>query len=1210
MKHVIYAVYGLIFSIITVAILCSLPDEPTDSPANAGIGLFIKNQSSEQGPIPVNQGDSTEIGLALYLSKYFQKVNATSSCNGVSNNIIIPDSKKSLDTVHFGIRFNTPGPCTVVVNVAMKNEHYKDLTDRLPFYVKSGQSDNGQPSTNEQPSGNQPGNPQQPQLTPSIVKAPSSVIAGSPDTFAFSVDNRNRADKLKLELVNASGLDPAVFSVVKSGPDSVLVAVAASASGATIPTKICVKTSNSVRSDTTCYPVSFIDKNVALWSQTTATLNATEGKPVTLDLRPIFVKPQSGIAVFSTDIGVMGPDTVWQWTPAWGNKAATASATITANKDNTSQGLKVTITISDGDSTKPSIKLFNEALNGKKVSAPQITVDCIVKDDASGIGTVTMTTKGGQPVNASLQKDSIYSATISGLVSGQATEITVTATDKSRRKNSATFVFPVTYDPTMKDEEPPTMVQNSGPESGSRVSAASGSLVFTITDQSKIDSVWWALNTVPVGKVAAQGDNKYTIPYTFKTFGINTITIYAQDASANHKLATKEITLTYNTKPSDITATAPANNAVDVDTLPTFTWNGGNDSDGDPVAFKVMYGQAANSLSSPTEEVKENKITLTAANKLSLATTYFWQVIGISSSKTASDTIKSQVLSFKTIMGVKPEIASQPKPTVSANEGEALKMSVEAKGNPPPTYQWYKDDSPVPGQTSAEFNKGSVTKDDAGTYYVKITNGIGEPTLSAKAVVTVHLKPVISDDPTAVTVKEGESATFSIRATGEGTLSYQWLSNGQPINQANTATYTLKQAVVTDDQKKFSCIVGNQVGKDTSNTASLTVTPLPLYTVTFDMDGGSPSVPSQNIKEGGKATQPIANPTKTGCQFDSWVSANSSTPFNFNTTIITSNITIKAKWIQMYTLTYNNNYATGNAPASQTVKAGSTVTVAYPPSTMTKTGNSFNGWCMDFSGSGTHYKGGEQITINSDITLYAQWQIVQYTVTFNANNNTTSQTFTIDAGSSLGSKFPSDPIKSGNTFKGWFTSSGSPFDRSTQVSGNVIVTAKWEQSNFTIVLNCSGGGSMNSINVPAGTSVTLPHQLCDTRCSVFNGWSTNSSASKGNYSDQATITPTSDMTLYAIMRIPTYTIVFHSGTAPSGTNITGNTSAMSNVKCGSTVSLSKNGFSASDNSPFTGWLGPFGAFWKNQENYIVGPTDDENNDGTIDFTAQWGAPAQ
>jgi hypothetical protein len=128
---------------------------------------------------------------------------------------------------------------------------------------------------------------------------------------------------------------------------------------------------------------------------------------------------------------------------------------------------------------------------------------------------------------------------------------------------------------------------------------------------------------------------------------------------------------------------------------------------------------------------------------------------------------------------------------------------------------------------------GSVTfkPTSAHGYY-----GTLEFTRSTGSIISVALKgtgvsstnepvaPTISSQPASVKIVAGQTATFSVTASGTAPMSYQWNKNGAAISGAISSAYTTPSETIADNNAQFTVALSNSAGSATSNAAVLTVT--------------------------------------------------------------------------------------------------------------------------------------------------------------------------------------------------------------------------------------------------------------------------------------------------------------------------------------------------------------------------------------------------
>jgi glucose/arabinose dehydrogenase len=98
--------------------------------------------------------------------------------------------------------------------------------------------------------------------------------------------------------------------------------------------------------------------------------------------------------------------------------------------------------------------------------------------------------------------------------------------------------------------------------------------------------------------------------------------------------------------------------------------------------------------------------------------------------------------------------------------------------------------------------------------------------------------PSITQHPASQTKAVGQPVTFTVAASGDAPLSYQWQRNDIAIPNATSASYTINSTSGSDNGDTFRCVVTNSAGSATSNEATLTLTnPSVVATITQPAQG-------------------------------------------------------------------------------------------------------------------------------------------------------------------------------------------------------------------------------------------------------------------------------------------------------------------------------------------------------------------------------------
>jgi uncharacterized repeat protein (TIGR02543 family) len=139
------------------------------------------------------------------------------------------------------------------------------------------------------------------------------------------------------------------------------------------------------------------------------------------------------------------------------------------------------------------------------------------------------------------------------------------------------------------------------------------------------------------------------------------------------------------------------------------------------------------------------------------------------------------------------------------------------------------------------------------------------------------------------------------------------------------------------------------------------------HTVNFEANGGSPAPNQQNIAYGGKVVMPPAM-TKTGYSFGGWYKdADCNNQWSFVVDTVTGDITLYAKWLTVYTVTFNADNGTPPPPRQRIIDGDKVI----KPENIFKEGYNLEGWYKDVSY--INLWDFENDTVTDNIILFAKW---------------------------------------------------------------------------------------------------------------------------------------------------------------------------------------------------------------------------------------------
>ena len=304
------------------------------------------------------------------------------------------------------------------------------------------------------------------------------------------------------------------------------------------------------------------------------------------------------------------------------------------------------------------------------------------------------------------------------------------------------------------------------------------------------------------------------------------------------------------------------------------------------------------------------------------------------------------------------------------------------------------------------------------------------------------------------------------------------------------------------------------------------------FTITFLAQDGSSLVTdksdvAQITAKYGQPVYPVRVVLPNNTILDYWHEANTDTPYLFST-MPAKDLDLYAKYLNVYTLSYDANGGTGEIPFAVQYQEGTEVILfgpGYPTEgsyLLTKEGYTFGGWEYD----GVVYHPGDKLTIpNADVKLFAKWKPVSYTITFESNGGSAVAAINADYGTKITK--PDDPKRDGYTFDGWFKdvklTQAWNFAADTVPVNGTTLYAKWTADEHTITFESNGGSTVDSIVADYGTIISKPADPIRAGY-TFVGWF-KEEALQTEYSFSTM--PAEDFTLYAKWDINTYQVTFH-----------------------------------------------------------------------------------
>jgi uncharacterized protein (TIGR02145 family)/uncharacterized repeat protein (TIGR02543 family) len=273
-----------------------------------------------------------------------------------------------------------------------------------------------------------------------------------------------------------------------------------------------------------------------------------------------------------------------------------------------------------------------------------------------------------------------------------------------------------------------------------------------------------------------------------------------------------------------------------------------------------------------------------------------------------------------------------------------------------------------------------------------------------------------------------------------------------------------------------------------SDTAFYAKWAVATYGVTWYTNGGTPLLPMLSVvNHGGSVAAPPTEAAKAGHVLEGWFRDSALTaPAPLPITAVTADLTLYAKWLPVYTVTFNPNGGSVDTAYRVTGTNGRLASLSTP----VRSGYMFDAWY-------TERTGGDKITattvFRANDTVYARWTVAVYLVSFDVSGcNFIPPASTSPVDGKL-SSLPTPTCGDTRTFDGWYTArmgSGDKVTTSRVYTENTVIYVNWIQ-HYKVTFNPNGG--MVSIDYditgPDGKLASLPTPTAPPVGGyAFDGW--------------------------------------------------------------------------------------------------------------------------